>query len=164
MMKIRTSLAALGIILALEAPALAQDVVIDQFGTEYAPELVPNAHRYAARGGTSGPIDPMTASGSQMLVPALEGIVVLSSHDAVQARGISGIQGIYYSDDNFPPRAGNLLAGYLGKPVTKDMLKAMIRDTKRGYGALWRNVDVSFPKQNVATGVVQIVVVRGGKG
>ncbi len=153
-------------------------VVVDQYGTEYASELLPPSIKadvaaYQAAGEAGGAqVDrsggqiylPAQSSGlsTEVLVDRLTGIVLVPSPGDVIPAGIPGVQGIWHDLEEFPPSVGNSLNAYLGKPVSLASLDSMVKDTIRAYRDSDRPVvDVLVPEQDITSGVVQLVVVEG---
>jgi hemolysin activation/secretion protein len=179
-------LAALWLSVGLGAATLsAQDVVVDQYGTEYAPEMVksvgssrksaPTASKVSTASSPSAPkprpssssyLEPQeSALSSESLVGRLRGIVLVPTPGDVVVGGIPGVEGVWHDLQDFPPRAGNALDSYIGKPVSLSSLDAMVKDTIRAYRASDRPVvDVLVPEQDITSGVVQLVVVEGRLG
>ena len=163
------------------AESSAQEVVTDEFGTEYLKEYLPiNTQRNVTETATSlelggeGPLrvkpggafvlNPESQAGvsSEPLVNSLRGIVVVPTPGDVRLDGWPGVEGIWHDYDNFPKKVGNVLTSYLGKPVSLASLDEMIKATIRAYRSSDRPVvDVMLPEQDITSGVVQLVVVEG---
>jgi len=161
--------------------AQAQDVVVDQYGTEYAANLMPQSFTRpqvseATPVGATGKSKPMVAragDGSYLgpqqgqpsediLVGSLTGVVLVPTPGDVVVTGIPGVRGIWHDLENFPPKAGNAINAYLGKPVSLATLDMMVKDVIQAYRASDRPVvDVLVPEQDITSGVVQLVVVEG---
>lgn len=160
----------------------AQDVVVDQFGTEYLPEALPpamaNVSDYqsdaagdegsalVSRDGGRIYLEPQESSlSAESLVDRLDGVVLVPTPGDVIPAGIPGVQGIWHDLEDFPPKVGNALNGYIGAPVSLASLDQMVRDTIKAYRASDRPVvDVLVPEQDITSGVVQLVVVEGSLG
>jgi hemolysin activation/secretion protein len=179
-----------GVAILLGAVSLhAQDVVVDQYGTEYAPELVksigssarkPSVPKVSPPPGVASATAPSAAprskSGSYLapqqtglsqesLVGRLRGVVLVPTPGDVVLSGIPGVEGVWHDLEDFPPRAGNAINAYIGQPVSLASLDAMVKDTIRAYRASDRPVvDVLVPEQDITSGVVQLVVVEGRLG
>lgn len=153
-----------------------QGTVVDQFGTEYLPEVAPASvmEEYASlsvdgndplvsRSGGSVFL-PAQSSGlsNEVLVERLDGIVLVPTPGDVIPSGIPGVQGIWHDLEAFPPKVGNALNAYIGQSVSLASLDQMVRDTIQAYRASDRPVvDVLVPEQDITQGVVQLVVVEG---
>ncbi len=152
-------------------------VVLDQYGTEYAAELLTpemradvssayqdaNATAQVDRSGGQTYL-PSQQSGlsTEVLVDRLQGIVLVPSPGDVIPAGIPGVQGIWHDLEDFPARAGNALNAYIGQSVSLASLDSMVKDTIRAYRDSDRPVvDVLVPEQDITAGVVQLVVVEG---
>jgi len=156
----------------------AQDVVVDQFGTEYAPDLampkgIGSTRSYpkdsggmVARTAPGSYLQPQQSGLSQeVLVGNLRGVVLVPTPGDVVPGGVPGVEGIWHDLENFPSRAGNAITSYLGQPVSLSSLDAMVKDTIRAYRSSDRPVvDVLVPEQDITSGVVQLVVVEGRLG
>ncbi|MEM7317070.1 MAG: POTRA domain-containing protein, partial [Planctomycetota bacterium] len=169
-----------GVALAISGAAslaIGQDVVVDQFGTEYLPEALPSgvADVSAAYGtGDEGEavisrdggriyLEPQeSALSNEPLVDILDGIVLVPTPGDVIPAGIPGVRGIWHDLEDFPPKAGNALNAYIGGPISLASLDQMVRDTIKAYRSSDRPVvDVLVPEQDITSGVVQLVVVEG---
>tara|TARA_R110002096_G_scaffold16106_48_gene55319 strand:+ start:974 stop:2800 length:1827 start_codon:yes stop_codon:yes gene_type:complete len=157
----------------------AQDgIVVDQYGTEYAEELLPPSIKSdvaAYQAGIDSGAAAVDRSGGQIYLPAqtsglstealvdrLTGVVLVPSPGDVIPAGIPGVQGIWHDLEDFPPSVGNSLNAYLGQPVSLASLDSMVKDTIRAYRDSDRPVvDVLVPEQDITSGVVQLVVVEG---
>ena len=164
-----------GTALVLTATLSAQDpnVVVDQYGTEYAPELIPPSVEadavYPDGGGTvgngGGSVLKPQQQGSlstEPLVGRLDGIVLVPTPGDVIPGGVPGVRGIWHDLEEFPTRVGNSLNQYVGAPVSLASLDAMVKDTIKAYRESDRPVvDVLVPEQDITSGVIQLVVVEG---
>ncbi|MEO0447108.1 MAG: ShlB/FhaC/HecB family hemolysin secretion/activation protein [Verrucomicrobiota bacterium] len=164
----------------------AQDVVVDQYGTEYATDLMPASFTKVKRkdlgaaGATatssrtsSAPlinrsrggeyIGPQRAQISDdVLVDNLTGVVLVPTPGDVVVSGVPGVTGIWHDLEEFPTRAGNAITSYLGQPVSLASLDSMVKEVIRAYRDSDRPVvDVLLPEQDITSGVVQLVVVEG---
>ncbi len=167
------------------ATLTAQDVVVDQYGTEYAPDLVKSVGSSAKKASAKSVSQPSAAatasaprnSGKSYLAPQqsglsqeslvgrLRGVVLVPTPGDVVVGGVPGVEGVWHDLEDFPPRAGNAISSYIGQPVSLASLDAMVKDTIRAYRASDRPVvDVLVPEQDITSGVVQLVVVEGRLG
>lgn len=154
----------------------AQDVVVDQYGTEYAAGLMPASFTKPqvsqaqpanqpvlarSKGGTY--LGPQKAEPSgDVLVGNLTGVVLVPTPGDVVVSGVPGVRGIWHDLDSFPEKAGNAINAHLGKPVSLSSLDEMVKDVIRAYRQSDRPVvDVLVPEQDITSGVVQLVVVEG---
>jgi len=163
------------------ADSSAQEVVVDEFGTEYLKGVLPpkvqqqitETMRNIEFGG-EGPLkvqpggsyvlNPEAPRGlsNDLLVEKLRGIVVVPTPGDVRADGWPGVEGIWHDYDDFPKKVGNVLSRYLGKPVSLASLDKMIKAAIRAYRRSDRPVvDVMLPEQDITSGVVQLVIVEG---
>lgn len=151
-------------------------VVVDQYGTEYAPSLMPktflkpqvsqaepaNKPMLArSKGGTY--LGPQKGEPSgDVLVNNLIGVVLVPTPGDVVTKGVPGVRGIWHDLENFPEKAGNAINRHLGKPVSLSSLDEMVKDVIKAYRDSDRPVvDVLVPEQDITSGVVQLVVVEG---
>jgi hemolysin activation/secretion protein len=108
------------------------------------------------------PVSPALPSNAKVLVPALKGLVFLSKADQVQPHGTTaaGIDAARV-DVLDQARFRELLAPYLGQPVTLDRLNDIVKQTVVFYREQDHPlVDVVVPEQDISGGSVQIVVVE----
>ncbi|MBP2229052.1 hemolysin activation/secretion protein [Azospirillum agricola] len=107
------------------------------------------------------PVAPALPEGSKVLVPALNGLVFVGAADRVVKTGLTR-PGITVADGAVmePEAFAALLAPYLGRPVSLDLLNEIVRRTVLYFREHDRPlVDVVVPEQKIASGTVQIVVV-----
>jgi hemolysin activation/secretion protein len=107
-----------------------------------------------------------TTGDSAVLIPALKGVVFLSSRAALQTGGVT-MQGVDAAA--VPLLAGSdfarILAQYMGQPVTLNRLNAFTHDVVVFYREHSRPiVDVLVPEQDVSRGTVQVLVLEGRLG
>lgn len=105
--------------------------------------------------------------GQKALAPALRGLVFVSRGDQVAKTGVAdtGVAdtGVIVKDGAVmePEAFKALLAPYLGRPVTLDMLNEIVRKTVLFFREHDRPlVDIVVPEQKIANGVVQMVAVQ----
>jgi hemolysin activation/secretion protein len=107
------------------------------------------------------PVAAPAADDQILLLPELKGVVFVNGTPALRPEGIAARSGIVVRDVPFLARADvtALLQPMLGRPLTRAGLEAIARIVREAYRAGEHPfVDVSVPPQNVASGVVQIVV------
>ncbi|NUN93766.1 MAG: ShlB/FhaC/HecB family hemolysin secretion/activation protein [Verrucomicrobiae bacterium] len=124
----------------------------------------------AKPGGVAEPSEksvPLSSDAEKPLVAALRGIIFVASPTEVIKGGAPPFEGI---------RAGKLpliekdsfqqaMRPYLGRPVSRATLNAMVREVIRHYRRCDRPVvDVIVPEQDITNGVVQFVVIEGRVG
>jgi hemolysin activation/secretion protein len=112
----------------------------------------------------NSPVNP--AADSQVLLKNLKGIVFVPTPKDVVAGGTEA-HGVVVRNVNVPaPESFNArVQPYLGKPLTKGKLNALITEVITYY----RNhdhpiVDVIVPQQEITNGVVQLVILEGHVG
>lgn len=103
-----------------------------------------------------------TPGGGQVVLPSLKGLVFLSSAAQLRPNGVAD-RGIDSSrvDVLDSPAFRNLMAGFLGRPVTLDMLNEISRLTVIQFRDNDHPlVDVVIPEQDISTGSVQILALE----
>ena len=96
----------------------AQDVVVDQYGTEYAPSLMPKSFLKPQKVAQADPVasKPLLARGKDgaylgpqksepsgdILVNNLTGVVLVPTPGDVVTKGVPGVRGIYHDLKDFP--------------------------------------------------------------
>ncbi|MCT4656493.1 MAG: hypothetical protein N4A65_11845 [Cohaesibacter sp.] len=99
-----------------------------------------------------------------VLVPALNGIVVVTKPDDVRLSGVSA-SGVVIEDDVIPASVQAAAAGYIGKPVSLANLDRMTRDMVLAFrSAGMPVVNVVVPPQDITAGSVQVIAVVGRMG
>lgn len=100
------------------------------------------------------------------LAPALKAVIFLTLQDGLleQTEGLEGIR-----TEKVPvlgtPQFREALAQHLGKPLSASSLRAMARAAVEYHRAQGRpGVEVVFPEQDAASGIVQLVVVDAHVG
>ena len=188
MMKIQRYVYGLAVfaVTSFACSALGQNTITDQYGTEILVDVLPAPVQTQVQltqsvldsGGGEGPIDvdelgrfdlagaggrgpSFGPSQDEYLVNQLLGVVLLPSPGEVRLDGWPGVEGIWHDFDDFPSPVGNVLQGYIGKPVSLSSLDRMVRDVIVAYrkGDL-PVVDVLLPEQDITSGVVQLVVIE----
>lgn len=164
-----------------DSSAQGQQVVKDEFGTEYLISALPQKTQQrvmqpaaSTELGGEGPLkvapdgafvlNPESPRGvsNDPLIDNLRGIVVVPTPGDVRIDGWPGVEGIWHDYDEFPKKVGDVLTTYLGRPVSLASLDEMIKETIRAYRRADRPVvDVMLPEQDITSGVVQLVVVEG---
>lgn len=102
-----------------------------------------------------------------VILERLLGLVLVNDPKRVAAEGLSGVSGVHIQDLPLLERGGirEKLAGYLGKPLTKDSKARILADIVLSLRQQRRSlVDVSTPPQEITGGVLQIVVIEGAVG
>lgn len=116
----------------------------------------------AAPNGVSGkPVED-----NQVLLPKLKGLVFVPSPQAVQAAGTTAT-GVELRNVTVPaPKKFDAKIGtYIGQPLTRGKLNAIINDVIAYYRAHDHPiVDVIVPQQEITNGVVQLVLLEGRVG
>jgi hemolysin activation/secretion protein len=111
------------------------------------------------------PVPPPLPTSSQIILPALKGIVYVASPSALVSTGLplsaAGPTGVAATD--LPllsrPEFQDQVRPFIGKPVTMDALNELARVTQNWYRANGQPfIDVSIPPQNIDNGLIQIVV------
>jgi len=108
------------------------------------------------------PVAQPLPEGQKVLVPALNGLSFVGRADQVVKEGlarpgVSVAEGAVMDTDAFTA----LMAPYLGRPVTLDLLNEIVRKTVLYFREHDRPlVDVVVPEQKIASGTVQMVVVQ----
>jgi hemolysin activation/secretion protein len=156
----RRSFLLFGLTFALVSPGIclrAQD-----FQREGPKNVTPVAALAGAPNGTSlQPIDD-----TQVLIPSLKGVVFVPSPKDVEVNGTNA-QGVELHNVQVPaPKEfeGKLQA-YIGQPLTRGKLNALINDVIAFYrGHDHPIVDVIVPQQEITNGVVQLVLLEGRVG
>jgi len=97
-------------------------------------------------------------------VDNLQGVVIVEKNEDVVDTGVTGVKGVEIKGPAFLKSKGfeQMLAGFLGKPMTDAALKEMqgkILDHCKAQGHII--VDVITPEQKIVNGTVQIVVIEG---
>jgi hemolysin activation/secretion protein len=112
------------------------------------------------------PVPPQVESSPAPAPPApaadlgpLRGIVVLDDPAQVRPKGVTGVTGVDFSQAPKlrNPRLASLLDGLIGRPLDASLinsLRVLVPGTIAAHGA----VRVSLPPQDVADGVVQILI------
>ncbi|WP_264666363.1 ShlB/FhaC/HecB family hemolysin secretion/activation protein [Azospirillum fermentarium] len=143
-----------GAVLAVAVPAAAQD--FERIAPKTPPANPP------VQGLTAPAVPAPTPGGGQVLMPALKGLVFLSSAGQLRPGGISG-QGIDSArvDVLDTPDFRSRLAAFLGRPVTLDMLNEISRLTVIQFrDSDHPLVDVVIPEQDISNGSVQILALE----
>jgi len=155
MIRSRFVLSALAVLLAAW-PAQAQDF------ERFAPKPVPQETVTP-----EVPEDvPAAVGAEEELVRALQGVVLVDAMDEVVVDGVN-VAGLVadgfdiLQNEEFP----QVIAPYLGQPLTLTSLNALVRDIILYYRANdFPVVDVIVPEQDITTGTVQLLVVEGTVG
>jgi hemolysin activation/secretion protein len=150
-----TSSGLLALLLAafmLAFPIFAQD----------AQRLAPKPVPVSERGNVlpSSPAERSPHGGNAVVVPALKGLVFVSSSEAIQPAGVN-TSGISFTNVPMLNQAGfrEQLESNLGKPLTLDRLNEITRMVVAFYREHNHPlVDVVVPEQDVQSGTIQIVV------
>ena len=164
----------------------AQQTVTDQYGTEILVDVLPPTVQSQVQqtrsvldaGGGEGPlkvdqlgrfhIDNSGGNGAggstgegEYLVNQLLGVVLLPRPGDVRPDGWPGVEGIWHDFEDFPSSVGLVLQSYMGRPVSLASLDQMVKDVIVAYREGDRPVvDVLIPKQDITSGVVQLVVIE----
>ncbi len=187
MMRIKNLLSAFGITLIAVSfsPAIAQQTVTDQYGTEILVDILPANTQQSVQqtqavldtGGGEGPlkVDKLgrfymnegrggaTGGGSQSdyLVNQMLGVVLVPRPGDVRPDGWPGVEGIWHDFEDFPREVGLVLQSYIGRPVSLASLDQMVKEVIIAYREGDRPVvDVLLPEQDITSGVVQLVVIE----
>lgn len=113
------------------------------------------------------PQAPALETGPGIILPKLEGLVLVDDPKLVAATGLSGVKGVELRGLPLLEQGGlkEKLAGYLGRPLTKESKAQLLADIvlfmRRRSRPL---VDVSTPPQEITGGVLQVVVMEGVLG
>lgn len=115
------------------------------------------------------PARPGMVSGAteEVLVPKLNGLVVLSSPSELDPRGQRGITGLQLHGPEFLQGKGfeAIVAPYFGQAMSMSKIKGMQRDIILYCRAKDHPViDVILPEQEIVDGVIQLVVMEGKVG
>ncbi len=103
--------------------------------------------------------------GSEVILPKLRGLVLVSSQKAVKLTPAPAAAGVRNEVDDAPPALTGAVEGFLGQPLTLDLLADVNRAINRVYRENDRPVvDAYLPEQDISNGVVQIVVIEGRLG
>jgi hemolysin activation/secretion protein len=150
-----TSSGLLALLLAAFMPAFP---IFAQDAQRLAPKPVPVSERGNVL--PSSPAERPSHGGNAVVVPALKGLVFVSSSEAIQPAGVN-TSGISFTNVPMLNQAGfrEQLESNLGKPLTLDRLNEITRMVVAFYREHNHPlVDVVVPEQDVQSGTIQIVV------
>jgi len=162
MMNKRSALTGFLAVVLTGAALHAQNQSYDQF----APKPVPPAPLSAAE----GPVANTNVAGSsdEILLPVLRGLVFVGQPEEVEARKAKTTPGIAFAAGLIVPAASafrDLAAPYVGQPLTRGRLNTLITAIIVHYRTHDRPVvDVIVPEQDIAGGVVQILLLESRVG
>lgn len=161
-LRLVVQIAAIAIIWALSGSAEAQDFQRYRPRTLAAPEYQPTV--------PAQPIKP-TEGSDTVLVERLDAVLVLDEAAKVQPlEAFAELEGLHFDFDNksalvYTSRFKQIVAGYLGGPITLRELNQMSRDIILFYRRSGLPVvDVIIPEQKITQGTVQIVVIEARIG
>lgn len=142
-------------------------ITVGSFGALQAQDYQRIAPNLPSKSGAASlmppPAAPTASSSRVALIAALKGLVFVDRPERVKTTGLANLAGIDASQipELNDHRFLEQLAVFLGRPVTladldqiKSQTTAWLRAHQRPF------VDVSVPPQNIASGVVQVVVTQ----
>ena len=138
------------------------------YGQDYekiAPKTPPPSNKGAVELPEKKPV--LVEGKEEVLVENLKGLVFISSAKEIHKEGWSGLTGVHATGLKFldVPDFEKRMEIYLGKPVSLKSLNELTRDIVIYYREKGRPVvDIAVPEQDIASGIVQVVVTEGKVG